>query len=75
VDDWEQRIRAKVHAADILTPGEWTYLVGVFAAAREYDDAQKNGRFCENGHVLMPRSAEEAKGMILLAENYLAPRS
>lgn len=40
-DDWEKRIRAKVHAAGILTAGEWTYLVGVFAAAREYDEEQK----------------------------------
>jgi len=42
MDEWEQRIRKKVHEAGILTPGEWTYLVGVFAAAREYDEEQKN---------------------------------
>jgi hypothetical protein len=72
MDEWEERIRTKVHASEILTEGEWVYLVGVFVAAREYDDAQKNGRFCENGHVLMPQSVEEAKGMILVAENYLA---
>jgi hypothetical protein len=74
VNEWEKGIREKVHHADILTPGEWVYLMGVFIAADEYDAAQKEGRFCDNGHVLMPQSKQEAEAMLLLAENYLHPR-
>ena len=39
-EDWERRIREKVWASECLTAGEWVYLVGVFQAAREYEDSQ-----------------------------------
>lgn len=35
MDQYERSIREKVHAAGILTPGEWVYLVGLFQLARE----------------------------------------
>ncbi len=38
MDEYERSIRKKVHDANILTPGEWVYLVGVFGAARDLDE-------------------------------------
>lgn len=37
MDEYEKAIREKVHRAGILTTGEWVYLVGVFAMAKDQD--------------------------------------
>lgn len=39
MDEFEKRIREKVHRAGILSNGEWVYLVGLFAMAKEQDAA------------------------------------
>ena len=38
MDQYEKSIREKVHAANILTPGEWVYLDSLFQMAREADE-------------------------------------
>lgn len=35
MNEWERGIREKVYAANILTPGEWVYLVGALNAAHD----------------------------------------
>jgi hypothetical protein len=39
MDEYERRIREKVFS--VLTTAEWVYLVGVFQAAKEYEDSQE----------------------------------
>lgn len=41
MDEYEKSIREKVFAAGILTPGEWVYLVGVFGAAHDLSEIQR----------------------------------
>jgi hypothetical protein len=43
-DDYEKRIREKVFNANILTNGEWVYLVGLFHYAREASDEAATAR-------------------------------
>jgi hypothetical protein len=44
MDKWEKAIREKVHAANILTPGEWVYLVGLFHMAKDHADCDGSPR-------------------------------
>lgn len=41
MDKYERSIRKKIFDANILTPAEWVYLVGVFGAARDLPETQK----------------------------------
>ena len=38
MDEYEKRIREKVYEANILSSGEWVYLVGLFQTAKEHDE-------------------------------------
>lgn len=41
VDQYEKSIREKVFKANILSNGEWVYLVGLFALANDQEDLIK----------------------------------
>lgn len=77
MDEWEKRIREKVWASKILSPGEWVYLVDLFCMARDHADcvpadvrtereviANKARQFA--GHY--PEASDGRNTFILLAE-------